>query len=298
MREAIQDNTVDNLRYGQQTNVITYEDTTVSLRNITPIMADSILTRSNINNRRVNDRRVAEYSESMLNGDWVFNGDSIRFAANGNLLDGQHRLLACIKSNTAHTFLVVSNMAEKIGLTIDSGKNRNGGDALVFQAGLAPRISSAINVALKLYNAYNRGYLLSGSSQRLTNVEVVRHYNENKDLVDFCSTWIQDNMKRQGCLLPMGELLALMMVFYPIDADDCFTFFNMVFAGIGINENCTQLVLRDFLIDCKSGARRSNSTQKLHTIVKAWNSVRRGRNIKTRGRILFYPGKDAIKVAV
>lgn len=70
----------------------------VYLRNVTPKFASEILAKFNTKNRKVLPSHVAALANNMINGTWRFNGDTIRFDANGTLIDGQHRLMAIVKS--------------------------------------------------------------------------------------------------------------------------------------------------------------------------------------------------------
>lgn len=94
---------------------------------ITPDIAREYLNR-NTSNRCVTQSMVNFYAREMQCGRWQFNGDSIRFDSNGNLIDGQHRLLAIIKSGVSLDMLVISGLDSKSFLTIDQGKKRSVGD--------------------------------------------------------------------------------------------------------------------------------------------------------------------------
>ena len=86
-------------------------DPTFMVISVTPTLAAAWLALNN-NNRRAADRVVARYRADMLEGRWEFAGDPIRFDAQGNLIDGQHRLLALAgcPEGTQFKFLVVRNL--------------------------------------------------------------------------------------------------------------------------------------------------------------------------------------------
>ena len=68
-------------------------------------------------NRTINRSRVTEYANLMASGKWELNGESIILDENGDVSDGHHRLLACIKANT-HPLILFSLQVcrEKHGL--------------------------------------------------------------------------------------------------------------------------------------------------------------------------------------
>ena len=65
---------------------------------ITPDEAKRLLEQDNRNFRKVSRGEVAKHINSMKEGKWRFNGDSIALDASGLVKDGQHRLIACMES--------------------------------------------------------------------------------------------------------------------------------------------------------------------------------------------------------
>lgn len=96
---------------------------------ITPDMARKFL-ETNSRNRNIYQPIIERYAEKMRAGKWQFTADAIRFDRNGILIDGQHRLLACIAANTPFSALIIRNLDPDIMEVIDSGKKRTSGDAL------------------------------------------------------------------------------------------------------------------------------------------------------------------------
>ena len=95
---------------------------------ITPKKAQELL-EGNKRNRPVRKSHVRQLAEEMKAGKWVVNGVPIIF--NGKLLiDGQHRLMACIESDKPFDTLVVSDVAPNSFLTIDVGRKRTAADTL------------------------------------------------------------------------------------------------------------------------------------------------------------------------
>ena len=57
-------------------------------------------------NRTVRSKKTNKYSQDMNNGKWELTHQGIAFDKNGRLIDGQHRMLAVIKSGTHQLFIV------------------------------------------------------------------------------------------------------------------------------------------------------------------------------------------------
>lgn len=62
---------------------------------VTPEMAAKLLEHNKWN-RPLNDLHVHRIKNQILKGKWQFNGDTIKVSADGDVLDGQHRLWAVI----------------------------------------------------------------------------------------------------------------------------------------------------------------------------------------------------------
>lgn len=90
---------------------------------ITPDQADRIL-KTNYQNRTINSSRVNQYARDMETGRWRVNGETIILDEEGRLLDGQHRLAACVKSNRPFDTILVRGVERDARLTVDSGMSR------------------------------------------------------------------------------------------------------------------------------------------------------------------------------
>lgn len=115
-----------------------YPGVTVSIERITPSVAQSMLG-ANTHNRNAN--RFEAISKALKNGEWSLNGASIVFSDDGVLLDGQHRLMACVKTGIAFDTIVVRGIGQRQQMTMDVGTKRKVADFLKLD-GYRTRISS------------------------------------------------------------------------------------------------------------------------------------------------------------
>jgi hypothetical protein len=113
---------------------------------ITPALARTYLD-ANRSNRPLSRQIVAEYVHSMLAGEWLFNGEAIKFDKDGELVDGQHRLAAVERANKSIVFLVIRGLDPEVFKTIDTGKKRSAGDVLAIRGVKNP---NAVGGALRL----------------------------------------------------------------------------------------------------------------------------------------------------
>lgn len=104
----------------------------VTAETITPTMAQRYLDKSD-GNRAVRAGAVAGLSMAMAAGQFHDNGQTIRFSTTGRLMDGHHRLAACVHAGRSFKSLVVRGVAEAATHTIDIGITRTLGDHLKFR---------------------------------------------------------------------------------------------------------------------------------------------------------------------
>jgi hypothetical protein len=70
-------------------------------------------------------RAIASYAEAMRAGGWIMNGMPVIFDQNGNLVDGESRLEACILADTPFETLVARNVQSDSLHTIDQHRRRS-----------------------------------------------------------------------------------------------------------------------------------------------------------------------------
>lgn len=91
---------------------------------ITPAKAAKMLEMNRPGNRSVIQRRVAKYADEMIANRWGPTGQGISFSEDGFLEDGQHRLLAVVKSGVTVQMLVATGVSSDEFLHFDTGATR------------------------------------------------------------------------------------------------------------------------------------------------------------------------------
>lgn len=118
----------------QPDNVLPFEadKPTVSKILVTPEMAQRWLDR-NTRNRRVRPATVKKYARDMAAGRWHLTGEGIKFAPDGSLLDGQHRLMAIVQSGATVLLDVHRGIDPDAQRYMDTGRARTASDALTMK---------------------------------------------------------------------------------------------------------------------------------------------------------------------
>jgi hypothetical protein len=96
----------------------------VELKTITPEWAAQILAHNNTRNRAMSRAHVEKLANEMRRGAWKINGETIKLSPDGQLIDGQHRLAAAVKTGVSIQTLVVEGVSFDVIATIDTRLKR------------------------------------------------------------------------------------------------------------------------------------------------------------------------------
>lgn len=215
---------------------------------ITPSKAKYLLTK-NLSNRKLAPQHVAFLSRQMKLGEWSENGESIKFDVDGVLLDGQHRLLAIVQSNTSQNMLVVNNINSETFGTIDTGRPRSAADVL-FKDKRKNHV---------LLSSCSR-LILSFRELALSNNAVRSNYITNRAITDLVSSDI-DLTKAVDFVVGHSNLKIILspsiasFLYYQYTAHNAELgkeFLTLVSGGANSNV-CPSHTIREFLIKSKLG---------------------------------------------
>ena len=252
----------------------------VRVLTIYPDMAASLL-KNNPNNRSVNEKRVAQYAKEMSAGNWTVNGDSIRISPGGRLLDGQHRLLACVASGFPLQ-TILATVEEDVFDTIDQGKKKSPGDILQ-----SANIPNANNVAAAV-----RWVMLLRAKKRVSPsaFEVRVFVNENPDIVD-CSSFIMSSARSGPATASL--MAALVFVFSERDKAAAYQFARDFSSGANLDPRDPVHVVRNRLISAAmvKGKQALPDIEVAALLIRAWNGRRAGKGLNVvRGQITSASG--------
>lgn len=122
------------------------------LTEIAPSYALELLV-NNTMNRPVSYGLVDRIASEITRGAWEVNGDTIRLATDGTILDGQHRLLACEKAGISIKTFMVTGLDKDCFSTINTTcRSRTASDVFGISQEKYPGILSAALQWLSRYN--------------------------------------------------------------------------------------------------------------------------------------------------
>ena len=161
----------------------------IEVRTIQPELAAAML-ENNPQNRNLRKFHIWQIAEDMRSGAWQLNGDAIRLNCDGSLIDGQHRLAACVLAGVPFETLVISGLPNDVRATIDGGARRSHGDRLAM-AGVkhANTVAAAARVALRI---------AENTAKDRHSVQTVQRFLDNHP--DFANSAIEANTVKFGGL--------------------------------------------------------------------------------------------------
>jgi hypothetical protein len=237
----------------------------VNNETITPALAAEYL-KANTSNRPCSVGRVAELANAMKRGEWMPNGDAIRFSVDGVLLDGQGRLKACISSGISFTSLVVRDLPREAFKTMDLGKKRNLADLLAIDG---EKNTTKLARALRFTMMYEAGSFNGApySPQQLENC-LRRH----PGIRNWMSSYKQ-MYKVTGHGAIVLAVCYLGSLTLPRVADD---FTRLLLDGAGLEKGSPVLTLRDRLQQDRAATSKLPASYVAQLVIHAYNAFAKG----------------------
>lgn len=247
---------------------ITYETVKVN-----PATAERWLGK-NVRNRHVSSPIVARYAAAMKAGEWLLNGEAIKFAANGDLLDGQHRLLALIESGKTISFLVVRGLPTVAQNVLDTGRARTTGDQLGIAGFVDP---NALAAAAKLAIMYEAGNLGSSTRGRSVSTPQVLEFVNGNVLLGHATTRARTVSK--GCGLRPAVAAMCFYELMKVDDQAAQVFFDRLGDGVELPAGSPILALRARLRSLVDERATLPPAALTSLVMRAWNAWREGRRV-------------------
>lgn len=247
------------------------------VRTITPVVATEML-KKNLNNRKVSEKHVSFLSDEMRSGNWLFDGQPIRFSEDNTLIDGQHRLNAIIKSKTSQNLLVITGLSKETFKVMDTGKNRNAADVLSMNGEMYYADISSCAKFLIRFKSNN--YSGTGNRRSSTsNTSIVEWLEENRVIVENIKTADRLRMAFSG-VLTRTNIASLLYLFSKKDVNIAEDFMRRLCTGLDLGIESPVFVLRKLLIKDKMSKASLPQNDRIALIIKGWNAYRLGKSVK------------------
>lgn len=266
---------------------MTNKKITTNVEVITPQIAAEYL-KKNTRNRNVSDAVVRSYASTMQRGEWKLNGESIKFDTEGVLTDGQHRLLAVVKSGIPVEMLVIRDVDTDAFATYDCGRNRTAGQLMGMQG--VPNYNVVSSIVGSVYRLRNNMRCFSNttnsiaSKKVLTNEQILSLFEENRQAYIRFGQYANSMRKRVG-KMPINSSFSYavaMHLVYDLGYDEGFVlkFFDNIYS-FDTSDIPVLDMFRKRMLQIKCDPKNIlTMSYKTNLLYKTWNCYVRGENPK------------------
>lgn len=232
---------------------------------VTPAKARALL-KLNSRNRKLSKGLVSKYAGDMRAGRWPYNGDPIRVSEGGVLLDGQHRLYACVEADKPFEAELIEGLPDSVAMTIDGGRRRSAADVLnMLHGGSMSSVGTAASAKLIL------NYLIGISiATQQSNTSIVTLIENEPDIAKWhIAARVADKIvlpSTLGAVLFLGTRAAT----YEKRAHQ---FIEPLMKGEGLKAGDPRLALRNGFVNKRlSGVKHINPLWAFVATAQCWNA--------------------------
>lgn len=148
-------------------------------------LATWVLEKCNLRNRKINERRIIQYSNDMKNNKWDVTGETISFDKYGITTNGQHTLESIKRTNIPQEIIVVFGLTPESQLKRDQGGKRTLGQGIhMFGDGVPKGMQNKIASLLNFKHNYYNGKYINGYRISLSYEDALMEYMEYKKYID------------------------------------------------------------------------------------------------------------------
>lgn len=235
---------------------------------ITPEIARQFLAKNLSNRPLKKTSTVAVFAAAMKRGEWVLNGDAIRFSSDGVLLDGQHRLEAVVKSGATIYSLVVYGLPPSTFDTIDRGRPRTTADMLAIRG--EKNYTALASVARLGFMWETYGDPFYGKPDAQPTARQIEAYVDENPIIRDAVRIVTARKWIKKYLTPRIGGFAV-YAFLRSDLASCVPgFMDVLVTGEKSQTNCAAFLLRDALVEDKSARDQMPDRYKAPLIFKAF----------------------------
>lgn len=248
---------------------------TASIVYVTPEMATRWL-HLNTHNRSLNPPTVRRFVADMRAGAWQMTGEAIKFAPDGALLDGQHRLSAIVQSGVTVPIWVMRNVDPAAQRVMDTGRRRSAGDALTLAGEKhATMLAAACRVAIGM--AGDGTTTKDPARNDVSHAQIEAFVAENPDIrsaVEFAARYHHNT----DCLPALVSYSYWVMA--RINYHDADSFWRAASLKVGLVEDDPVLALTNRLAQARRQREQLPKRALLSMVFRAWNARRAGKPMR------------------
>lgn len=248
--------------------------THITQETVTPELAQKWLGRNYERQRAVSYRAAKQYAADMQAGRWKLTGDTIKLDIDGNVIDGQHRLLAVIDADVSIDMFVAWNVDTDAFLVLDQGRKRSFADYVRgLEVANSTTVAAAVSMVASFRSSRRFGSATAGSPVSIS--DLTETYEAEPGIADWAAVACAIGSKFK---FSPATICAVLYVADVTGAAEPRVFANQTLTGTDLEERDPAYVLRELLITRSglSADRRKSNMFYTAGIVRAWNAFARG----------------------
>jgi hypothetical protein len=267
------------LTLGDVEDILTSSQSGVCRAILSPDAAAMLLESHNFKNRGLKKHQKAFLQRQIKDGKFVYNGETIIVGDNGQILNGQHRLAACVAAGMAIEVLIVFGVPASTFVTVDQGARRTGGDVLAIEG---HKNCNNLAAALRQIDNYFKGALGKSHANGPAGVEGRGDNSFTLELLARYPGVEQSVSKMKGVRITAPAVAcALHYLFMQRSPEQADEFCDVVMNGFSPDHSYTDIgrasgMLREWLMRAALGNKKTPPWVQANIWIKAWNAGRTG----------------------
>ena len=257
-----------------------YDGIAVGVAEITPDVARVLTSKERTDhNRRISAANVTKLGDTILAGQFKFNGDGISISKHGRNLNGNHRMAAIIRTNKSIVSAVSVGFEDDAFPSFDTNKARKGTDFIQIYERNDPdakKLSTYTNTVVRTWRDFERTYYLRASGYKGTcgGDETVGFYIDIRDKAIYSAQFTvayKSDLSKIG--ISPGEMSGFHHILTQVHGVNKADEFVRGFLTGQTGETDARSQMRDHLVARKASPKQGNYTaDELRKImVHTWN---------------------------
>jgi hypothetical protein len=242
---------------------------------MTPEWARDLL-RNNGHNRSCRKMLVDQIRKDIEDGRWFLTPQTVSVAENGQLLDGQHRLMAIANSGIAVQLMLATGCDPSCFRAIDSGVSRSAGDILKIDGAGGGNDSTAAVIRMVLLYRNYPNLVWEGCRSYVTKQLVLDTYRQDVDRFDDVCRYVHGKQNTRS-IRSRGSADATFLYLYSSDmapgeedAELSLQYYSLFCSGEMLGPSNVILAFRKWLFNNSNTASVKKSQLQLACHIKAY----------------------------
>lgn len=254
------------------------DDISVAIEHIGPEFAEELLARNHKDQRGVRPYRVVQMASDMRRGAWGLSPDSIAISKSGQLLNGQHRLAAVVKSQKSQWFIVSKGWPEKSILVMDDITKRTDADAFRMLRGMpnATVVAALVKLVLAWKQMPDGAQTFRWRATRIAGLsrsDLLDEINRDPTIAESAAF----ARRHMWPCIAVTHCAFLHHLFSQVSTPELAAeFLAKMISGESLAKRSPLMALRNYYINSKSRKKDIDVDDVTAVAVKAWNAWRSG----------------------